>query len=97
MLHSADEPYTWQPRPATKAKALSAGCETALLTSSSLKTRVHLLHVVIVNQALRLCSFASFPPDMCFSSLYLLCYILPLPAEMYVFVYLLNVSLIADF
>lgn len=69
VLHSTEtfDLATW---PGLKAKSLSVGCEIVLLTSSSFKTCVHLLHVVIVNQALRLCSFSSFPSAICF---FLLC------------------------
>lgn len=79
MLHSTEtlDLATWSAR---QAKALSAGCEIVLLTGSSFEARVHLLHVVTVNQALRLCSFSSFPSAMCFSSVVLLCYILRLLA-----------------
>lgn len=69
MLHSTEtlDLATW---PVLKAKSLSPACEIVLLTSSSFRTHVHLLHVVIVNQALQLCSFSSFPFAMCFSSAY---------------------------
>lgn len=65
VLHSTEtfDLATW---PGLKAKSLSAGCEIVLLTSSSFKTHVHLLHVVVVNQALRLCSFSSFPSVIIF-------------------------------
>lgn len=56
-------------RPTAKTKSLSAGCEIVSLTSSSFKAHVHLLRVVIVNQAISaLCFFSSFPSAMCFNS-----------------------------
>lgn len=69
MLHST-ETLDLATCSVLKAKSLSAGCEIVLLTSSSFKTHVHLLHVVIVNQALQLCTFSSFPSAICFSSVY---------------------------
>lgn len=88
MLHSMEtlDLATWL---LPKAKFVSAGCEIVLLTRSSFKTHVHLLHVVIVNQALRPCSLSSFPSAISFSWI-LLCYALPLFVEMYMFAYSLH-------
>lgn len=92
MLHSI-ETLDLASRPGLKAKFLSAGCEIVLLNSSSFKTHVQLLNLVIVNQALRLCSFSSFPSDMSFSPENY-CVMYYCSVEMYVFVYLLHSNLI---
>ena len=59
MLHDT-ETLALAAWPGLKAKSLSGGCKIVLLNSSSFKTHVHLLHVVAVNQAIRLCSFSEF-------------------------------------
>lgn len=64
MLHST-ETLDLATQPRLKAKSLSGGCEIVLLTSSSFKTHVHLLHVVAVNQTSRLCNFSEFFFSIC--------------------------------